>query len=105
MDKPWFDLETGVLLLDQNVTDMESYRKIIEDEIITDAELTEQGQRVVSLLQRLEEALSPETKAIATEALCELAVLNALQIKRLHTTSGAPRETGTVASYGKSIDK
>ena len=34
---------------------------------------------MTSLLRQLEEALSPEAKAIATEALGELAVLNALQ--------------------------
>jgi hypothetical protein len=93
MDRPWFDLETGILLLDEYVTDTESYRRIIEDEMITDAELTEQTQRVSSLLGQLEKMLSPETKALATEVLCELAVLNALQIKRLQAASVVPRET------------
>jgi hypothetical protein len=49
---------------------------------------------VVSLLQQLEAVLSPEAKAIATDALCELAVLNALQGKRLQATSGLPKEIG-----------
>jgi len=91
MDKPWFDQETGALMLDEYVLERDSYRRIVEDEAITDAELVEQTQRVASLLRRLEEALSPEAKALATEALCELAVLNALQVKRLQAASVIPQ--------------
>ena len=91
MDKPWFDQETGTLMLDEYVVEMDSYRRIVEDEAITDAELVEQTQRVASLLRRLEEALSPEAKSLATETLCELAVLNALQVKRLQAASVVPQ--------------
>jgi flagellin-specific chaperone FliS len=91
MDRPWFDRETGTLLLDEYVLEMDSYRRIVEDETITDAELVEQTQRVTSLLQRLEETLSPEDKALATEALSELAVLSALQVKRLQAASVIPQ--------------
>ena len=89
-DRPWFDRESGTLLLDEYVLEMDSYRRIIEDETITDDELVEQTQRVASLLRQLEEALSSEAKAIATEALGELAVLNALQVKRLQAASMLP---------------
>src|SRR5215213_798603 len=91
MDKPWFDQETGTLLLDEYVVELNSYQRIVEDETITDAELDEQTQRVTSLLRQLEEALSPEAKALATEALGELAVLNALQVKRLQAASVIPQ--------------
>jgi hypothetical protein len=91
MDKPWFDQETGTLLLDEYVLEMDSYRRIVEDETITDAELVEQTQRVTSLLRQLEGALSPEDKALATEALSELAVLSALQVKRLQAASMLPQ--------------
>ena len=91
MDRPWFDRETGTLLLDEYVVEMDSYRRIVEDEAITDAELEEQTRKVTSLLRQLEEALSPEAKATATEALGELAVLNALQVKRLQDASVIPR--------------
>jgi hypothetical protein len=90
MDRPWFDQETGHLLLDEYVLEMDSYRRIVEDDVITDDELVEQTERVASLLGQLEEALSPEAKAIATETLSELAVLSALQVKRLQTTSMLP---------------
>ena len=90
-DRPWFDQETGTLLLDEYVVEMDSYRRIVEDEVITDAELVEQTQRVVSLLEQLEETLSPEDKAIATEAFGEMAVLSALQVKRLQAASVLPQ--------------
>ena len=91
MDRPWFDQDTSTLMHDEYVVEMDSYRRIVEDETITDAELVEQTQRVASLLRRLEEALSPEAKSLATEALCELAVLNALQVKRLQAASVIPQ--------------
>jgi hypothetical protein len=90
-DKPWFDQETGTLMLDEYVAEMDSYRRVVEDEVITDDELVEQTQRVTSLLRQLEETLSPEAKAIATEALGELTVLNALQVKRLQAASMLPQ--------------
>ena len=91
MDKPWFDPQTGTLMLDEYVAELDSYRRIVEDETITDDELVEQTQRVTSLLQQLEGTLSPEAKAIATQALGELAVLNALQVKRLQAASMLPQ--------------
>jgi hypothetical protein len=91
MDRPWFDEQTGTLLLDDYAVEMDSYRRIVEDETITDAELLDQTQRVMSLLQQLEEVLSPEAKALATEALSELAVLSALQVKRLQATLAIPQ--------------
>jgi hypothetical protein len=90
-ERPWFDRETGTLLIDEYVLEMDSYRRIVEDETITDAEFVEQTRRVASLLRQLEETLSPEAKAIATEALSELAVLNALQVKRLQAASMLPQ--------------
>ena len=50
MDRPWFDQETGTLMLDEYVVEMDSYRRIVEDETITDDELVEQTLRVASLL-------------------------------------------------------
>jgi hypothetical protein len=45
---------------------------------------------VATLLRQLEEALSPKAKALATEALGEMAVLNALQALRLQASSALP---------------
>lgn len=81
MDRPWFDSDTGMLLLDEYVQDADSYRSIMEDAVISDTELAEQSQKVVSLLRKLEGMLSPEAKAVATDALRELSVLSILQSK------------------------
>jgi hypothetical protein len=59
-ERPWFDRETGTLLIDEYVLEMDSYRRIVEDETITDAEFVEQTRRVASLLRQLEETLSPK---------------------------------------------
>jgi hypothetical protein len=53
MDKLWFDQESGILLLDNHAVELDPYRRIVEDETITDAELLEQTQRVASLLRAL----------------------------------------------------
>jgi hypothetical protein len=71
INKPWFDPQTGTLMLDEYVAELDSYRTFVEDEAITDEELYAQTQRVTSLLQQLERSLSPEAKAIATQTLCE----------------------------------
>ena len=89
-EKPWFDQETEVLLIDEYIVEMDSYKRIVEDEKITDTELVEQTLRVATLLRQLEEALAPEAKALATEALGEMAVLNALQALRLQASSVLP---------------
>ncbi len=96
MDKRWFDPETGTSMLGGYAVEMDTYRRAVEDEAIADAELDAQTQRalpqrVTSPLRQLEGAFSPETSALATEALCELAVLNALQVKRLQATYTLPQ--------------
>jgi hypothetical protein len=82
MDKPWFNPDTGMLLLDEYVADMPSFQKIMADSVITDDEIAAHAQRVVSLLQELDATLAPDAKRLATDMLCELAVLYALQRKR-----------------------
>jgi hypothetical protein len=89
-DRPWFDQETDVLLIDEYIVEMDSYKRIVRDGKITDTELLEQTLRVATLLRELEEALSPEAKALATEAFGEVAVLNALQALRLQASSALP---------------
>lgn len=75
MNRPWFDPETGVLILDEYVSEMPSFKKIMADDLITDAEVAEHANNVTEKLKQLDAMLSPEVKSIATDALCELAVL------------------------------
>jgi hypothetical protein len=95
MSKPWFDPVTDDLLFDNYVTEMPSFKRITEDTVITNEEVTQQWQRVITLLKNLEGMLSPEAKDAATDALCELAVLNVLQLRRL-----APQQTSFCSECG-----
>jgi hypothetical protein len=90
VDRPWFDQETDVLLIDEYIVEMDSFKRVVQDGKITDTELLEQTLRVVTLLRKLEEALTPEAKALTTEAFGEMAVLNALQALRLEAASALP---------------
>lgn len=79
MDKPWFDEKTGLLKLDEYVAEMPSYKKILEDGVITDEEIVEHATTVTSLLKELDQQLPAQLKPTVTKALCELAVLFQLQ--------------------------
>ena len=79
MNRPWFDPETGALLLDEYVAEMPSFQKVIEDQVVTEREVTQQAERVVECLKNLEDSLPETTRSSATDALCELAVLYALE--------------------------
>jgi hypothetical protein len=81
MDKPWFD-EMGLLVLDDYIMQTASYQRITDDHRVTDDEIAAQAERVAEVLRRLEGMLSPEVKAVATDALSELSVLSLLQAKR-----------------------
>jgi hypothetical protein len=75
MERPWFDRETGVLILDEYITSLPSYEKYVADGIITPIEVAEQAQNLAESLKKLEQLLSPEQHALVTEALCETAFL------------------------------
>jgi hypothetical protein len=79
MSRPWFDETTGILKLDEYVQEMPSFLKVLADGIVTDAELDDHARRVVALLRQLDARLPPDLQVLATETLCELAVLYALQ--------------------------
>lgn len=78
MDQSWFDPATGTLRLDEMVMERPSFRAILDDGEVTPTEMREQAERVAESLRRLESLLSPEAKGVATDALCELAVLYGL---------------------------
>lgn len=75
----WFDPETGFLRLDEHIMNMPSYQRIVSDGVVTEEEIAEHGIRVTGLLRQLDGLLTQQAHAVATEALCELAVLYAIQ--------------------------
>jgi hypothetical protein len=85
MSKPWFDSETGLVRFDAYVAEMPSFKAAMEDAVITEGEVAAQARKVASLFKQLEGLLSPEAQAVATDALCELAVLNVLHARHLET--------------------
>ncbi|OPY55898.1 MAG: hypothetical protein A4E55_02353 [Pelotomaculum sp. PtaU1.Bin035] len=88
MNKPWFDSETDILLLDEYIAEMPSFKKILADGVVEEQEITEQVHKVISLMKRLEAMLSPEAKDVTTDIFCELAVLYAIERKyaeKLHS--------------------
>jgi len=70
----FFD-ETGSLNLDEMILNQPSFRKIMEDGIVTEEELAEQSQRVTDMLKRLEKNLSPEQIDQVRELLAEISVI------------------------------
>ena len=69
-----FDKE-GILNIDELVAQRPTFRKIMEDQIVTDDELTNQ---VVNLLKKLEQTLSPGQLSEVENLLAEMSVLYAI---------------------------
>ena len=82
-DRPWFDEQSGLVLIDSYVPDRPSYQHVLAEGGAADEELHAQAHLVVERLKALEASLTPEQHHLATEALCELSVLHALHA--LHT--------------------
>lgn len=80
--------EEGILNIDEAVLETPSYKKIMEDGIVTEEELVIQAQKVVSMLQTMEKKYNEEQlleiKALLTEASVLYAVYNIHSIQNLN---------------------
>ena len=80
----FFDKETGIFNLDEQVQSRASFQKIMQDQLVTEEEVEEQSQLVISLFKELEKTLSPGDLEKVNNALAEMGVLYAIsQIKQL----------------------
>ncbi len=70
--------EKGILDIDSMIVNNESYRKILEDSIITDEEVAAQSAKVVSMLRDMEAKYSTEQLAEIKSLLAESSVLYAI---------------------------
>ncbi len=70
----FFD-ESGTLNLDELILNQPSFKQIMADGVVTEAELIEQGQRVTNLLKHMEQTLSPDQIDQVRELLAEISVL------------------------------
>ena len=80
--------EEGILNIDEAVLETPSYKKIMEDCIVTEEELLDQAQKVVSMLQTMEKKYNEEQlseiKALLTESSVLYAVYNIHSIQNLN---------------------
>lgn len=80
--------EEGILNIDEAVLETHSYKKIMEDGIVTEEELVSQAQKVVSMLQTMEKKYNEEQlseiKALLTESSVLYAVYNIHSIQNLN---------------------
>lgn len=79
----FFD-ESGGLNIDDLILQQPSFQKIMEDGIVTEEELAEQKERVISLLKKFEQNSTPEQIDQVRELLAEISVLIAIQDKYLN---------------------
>lgn len=80
--------EEGILNIDEAVVETPSYKKIMEDGIVTEEELISQAQKVVSMLQTMEKKYNEEQlleiKALLTESSVLYAVYNIHSIQNIN---------------------
>ena len=80
--------EEGILNIDEAVLETPSYKKIMEDGIVTEEELLSQAQKVVSMLQTMEKKYNEEQlleiKALLTESSVLYAVYNIHSIQNIN---------------------
>lgn len=76
----FFD-ESGGLNIDDLILQQPSFQKIMEDGIVTEEELAEQKERVITLLKKFEKNSTPEQIDQVRELLAEISVLIAVQSK------------------------
>lgn len=67
-----------ILDIDDLVTSQPTFRKIMEDSVVTDEELTEQSQRVIELTQQVESRLAEDELVLVKKLLAEMSVLTAV---------------------------
>lgn len=73
----FFD-KNGVLNLDEAVMDIDSFKTIMADGIVTDEELKSQSDRVIGILHDMEKRYSPEQLKEIKQLLAEASVLYAI---------------------------
>lgn len=77
MKNIFFDNE-GSLNINEAIINHPSYRKILEDNIVTEEELKSQYEVVLSLFQRVEEECNEAQKNLIKDVLIETNILNAI---------------------------
>ena len=70
--------EQGFIDIDEMIAQEPSFQKIMQDGIVTDNELQQQSERVISLLHEVENHLSEEDQLLVKRLFAETNVLSAI---------------------------
>jgi len=73
--------ENGILNIDEAISNNPSFKKIMEDGIVTNEELNEQSRKLIDLLQQAEKQFSAEELQLLEQILVESNVLYAVYQK------------------------
>ena len=70
--------EEGILNIDEMVVNNASFKAIMEDEVITEEEIKVQSEKVIDLLQKMEQKYNSEQLEEIKQLLVETSVLYAV---------------------------
>ena len=71
--------QDGFFCIDELVNRQPTFRKIMEDGVVTEKEVEDQGALVISMLKQIEAILEPEKLKVVEQLLAEMSVLSAIQ--------------------------
>ncbi len=67
--------ESGSLNMDELIMERPSFQKLMEDGVVTDEKIEEQGQRVKNMILQMEPNFTPEQKDQIYDLVAEVSVL------------------------------
>lgn len=70
--------EQGFIDIDEMIAQEPSFQKIMQDGIVTDYELQQQSERVISLLHEVENRLSEDNQLLVKRLFAETNVLSVI---------------------------
>lgn len=76
--KEVFFNEDGSLNINQTIMAQPSYLKIMNDGVVTEEELAQQSELVMSIFRKIEDSFNDEQKALVQSLLVETNVLNTI---------------------------
>ena len=76
--KEFFFNEDGSLKINETIMNQPTYRKIIEDGVVTNEELIEQSNLVMTLFRKIEDTFNKEQKQLVQDLIVEISVLNSI---------------------------
>ena len=76
--KNCFFNDDGTLRINEAIAQQPSFKKIMEDGVVTAEEIAQQSELVLSLIHKIDDTFSPEQKQVVQQLLIETNVLSAI---------------------------